>query len=95
MSLQDKPERFRFATQPEVRRFVKFLDLLYDRRRRLVIQCAEPLEELFQDIRQEVGQIVVCGVMGIKIAVFFYRFWWLMMDHMARSEGVQDVTWPK
>ena len=74
MSLQDKPELFRFATQPEVRRFVKFLDLLYDRRRRLVIQCAEPLEELFQDIRQEVGQIVVCGVMGIKIAVFFIVF---------------------
>ena len=73
---RDKPERFRFATRPEVRRFVKFLDLLYDRRRRLVIQCAEPLEELFQDIRQEVGQIVVCGVMGIKLAFFI-----VLMDH--------------
>eukprot|EP00435_Cladocopium_sp_Y103_P060613 s808_g22.t1 len=37
-----------------VRRFVKFLDLLYDRRRRLVISCAATVEELFQEIRQEV-----------------------------------------
>lgn len=37
-----------------VRRFVKFLDLLYDRRRQLQISCAASLEELFEEIRQEV-----------------------------------------
>ena len=37
-----------------VRRFVKLLDLLYDRRVRLVIACETCLEELFKDIRQEV-----------------------------------------
>ena len=37
----------------EVRRFVKFLDLLYDRRRRLVISCEASVEELFQEIRNE------------------------------------------
>ena len=38
-----------------LRRFVKLLDLLYDRRVRLVIACETTLEELFKDIRLEVG----------------------------------------
>ena len=49
---------FRPSIQPssEVRRFVKFLDLLYDRRRQLQISCAASLEELFEEIRQEASR---------------------------------------
>eukprot|EP00438_Fugacium_kawagutii_P035009 Skav208025 [mRNA] locus=scaffold2714:424093:428871:- [translate_table: standard] len=36
-----------------VRRFVKLLDLLYDQRRRLIVSCEAPLDEIFQDIRNE------------------------------------------
>eukprot|EP00913_Durusdinium_trenchii_P001644 g1521.t1 len=53
----DRSQRPRFTSLEDtdvVRRFVKLLDLLYDRRIKVVLSSAVPLEELFDAIRDEV-----------------------------------------
>ena len=90
---RDKPERFRFATRPEVRRFVKFLDLLYDRRRRFSDTMCWTFGGTLSRHSTGGGSNRGLWCDGYK-ACFFYRFdgsWQLT----AKSEGVQDVTWPK
>eukprot|EP00439_Symbiodinium_sp_Y106_P034307 s821_g4.t1 len=39
-----------------VRRFVKLLDLLYDRRVRLIVAASGDVDDLFRGVRQEVGE---------------------------------------
>merc|ERR1712070_894069 len=38
------------------KRFVKFLDVMYDRRVRLIVAAAAPIDELFVGIRQDVQE---------------------------------------
>jgi len=52
--LRDVPKFASLEAIDEVRRFVKLLDVLYDRRVRLMVAAAAPIDTLFEGIREEV-----------------------------------------